>query len=84
MDARMRAFDPASVTQAETVLKNVAYDASAYECAAAADALVIATEWQQFRALDLERRRGLMACPGRRRPAEYLPAGGDEPLRVLR
>ena len=39
------------------------YCDSAYDCAEAADALVIATEWEQFRALDLERLRDLMACP---------------------
>ena len=35
----------------------------AYDCADGADALVIATEWEQFRALDLERVHDLMACP---------------------
>ncbi len=44
-------------------LKNVTYCTYAYDCAGAADALVIATEWEQFRALDLDRLRDLMACP---------------------
>ena len=39
------------------------YCGDAYDCAEAADALVIATEWEQFRALDLVRLRDLMACP---------------------
>ena len=47
----------------KTLLKNVAYCENAYDCAEAADALVIATEWEQFRALDLDRLRDLMACP---------------------
>ena len=35
------------------MLKNVTYCENAYDCAEAADALVIVTEWEQFRALDL-------------------------------
>ena len=63
MGARIRAFDPAGMSQAQAVLKNITYCADAYDCAEAADALVIATEWEQFRALDLDRLRDLMACP---------------------
>src|SRR5271155_2835170 len=63
MGARVRAFDPAGMHQAQTLLKDVVYCEDAYDCAEAADALVIATEWEQFRALDLERLRDLMACP---------------------
>jgi UDPglucose 6-dehydrogenase len=63
MGARVRAFDPAGMRQAQTLLKDVVYCEDAYDCAEAADALVIATEWEQFRALDLERLRDLMACP---------------------
>jgi len=63
MGARVRAFDPAGMSQAQAVLKNITYCADAYDCAEAADALVIATEWEQFRALDLDRLRDLMACP---------------------
>jgi UDPglucose 6-dehydrogenase len=63
MGARVRVFDPAGMIQAQTVLENVVYCDSAYDCAEAVDALVIATEWEQFRALDLDRLRDLMACP---------------------
>ena len=63
MGARVRVFDPAGMGQARPLLENVTYCTTAYECADAADALVIATEWEQFRALDLERLRDLMACP---------------------
>ena len=63
MGAQVRAFDPASMAQAKTVLDNVSYGASAYECADGADALVITTEWEQFRALDLKRLQKLMARP---------------------
>ena len=63
MGARVRAFDPAGMYQAQALLKNVTYCADAYDCAEAADALVIVTEWEQFRALELDRLRDLMACP---------------------
>ena len=43
---------------------------------AGADALVIVTEWEQFRALDLERLKSELAQPVRRRPAQHLPARG--------
>ena len=63
MGARVRAFDPAGMKQAEALLNDVSYCENAYHCVDGADALVIATEWEQFRALDLERIRDLMACP---------------------
>jgi UDPglucose 6-dehydrogenase len=63
MGAEVRAFDPAGMGQAQALLRNVVYCENAYDCAESADALVIATEWEQFRALDLERLHNLMACP---------------------
>jgi len=63
MGARVRAYDPASLDQAKAVLENVTYGDSVYACADGADALVIATEWDEFRALDLERLRKLMKRP---------------------
>jgi UDPglucose 6-dehydrogenase len=63
MGAKVRAFDPVGIKQAQALLSNVAYCTDAYDCAEGADALVIVTEWEQFRALDLERLRDLMACP---------------------
>src|SRR6185312_4983970 len=63
MGARVRAFDPASMDQAQALLSDVRYCTSAYDCANGADALVIATEWEQFRALDLDRLHDVMACP---------------------
>ena len=63
MGAHVRAFDPAGMSQARTLLQDVTYCEDAYDCAEGADALVIATEWEQFRALDLERLRDLMARP---------------------
>jgi UDPglucose 6-dehydrogenase len=63
MGARIRVFDPAGMDQAQSLLRDVVYCESAYACAEDADALVIATEWEQFRALELVRLRDLMACP---------------------
>ena len=63
MGAKVRAFDPVGMKQAQALLSNVAYCTDAYDCAEGADALVIVTEWEQFRALDLGRLRDLMACP---------------------
>jgi UDPglucose 6-dehydrogenase len=63
MGAGVRAFDPAGMGQARRLLDKVVFCADPYDCAEAADALVIATEWEQFRALDLTRLRDLMACP---------------------
>ena len=63
MGASVRAFDPAGMRQAQVLMPKVAYCDSAYDCAKEADALVIVTEWEQFRALDLERLRDLMTTP---------------------
>jgi UDPglucose 6-dehydrogenase len=63
MGARVRVFDPVGMNQARSMLTDVVYCKDAYDCVDAADALVIVTEWEQFRALDLERIRDLMACP---------------------
>ena len=61
MGARVRAYDPAGMEQARAVLGEVTYCESAYACAEGADALVIVTEWEQFRALDLDRLKEVMA-----------------------
>jgi UDPglucose 6-dehydrogenase len=63
MGARVRAFDPASIEQAKGILTDVSYGESAYACADGADALVITTEWEQFRALDLKQLQKLMKRP---------------------
>ena len=51
--AAIRAFDPAGMAEAKKLLADVAWCADPYEAAAGADALVIVTEWNEFRALDL-------------------------------
>ncbi|UGB24281.1 UDP-glucose/GDP-mannose dehydrogenase family protein [Methylorubrum sp. B1-46] len=61
--ARIVAYDPEGMEQARPLLQGVAYAEDAYACAEGADALVIVTEWNAFRALDLARLKGLMAAP---------------------
>jgi UDPglucose 6-dehydrogenase len=53
--ARVRAFDPAAMDNARAVLKDLYYARDAYDCAQGADFLVLLTEWNEFRALDLDR-----------------------------
>jgi UDPglucose 6-dehydrogenase len=61
MGAAVRAFDPVGMEQAKKVLPDLTYCGDAYECAEGAEALVICTEWEQFRALDLDRLKQVMA-----------------------
>jgi UDPglucose 6-dehydrogenase len=63
MGAKVRAHDPEGMDQARNVLPEVVYCDGPYACAENADALVIVTEWEQFRALDLERLKETMAAP---------------------
>ncbi len=53
--AKVRAFDPAAMDNARAVHPDVHYATDAYDCAAGADFLVLATEWNAFRKLDLGR-----------------------------
>ena len=52
---RVRAFDPAAMENTKAVFPELHYAKDAYDCAAGADFVVLATEWNEFRALDLER-----------------------------
>ncbi|NGM21805.1 UDP-glucose/GDP-mannose dehydrogenase family protein [Roseomonas stagni] len=58
--AKIRAHDPVGMDQAKAVLHNVTYTDSAYDCATGADVLVLVTEWDAYRALDLKRLRQVM------------------------
>jgi UDPglucose 6-dehydrogenase len=53
--ATIKAYDPEAMEEASHLLKDIQFAKNAYEAAQDADALVIVTEWDQFRALDLER-----------------------------
>ncbi|MCZ8086732.1 MAG: UDP-glucose/GDP-mannose dehydrogenase family protein [Brevundimonas sp.] len=61
--ATVRAFDPEGMAEAAHLLPDVQMTDSAYAAAEGADAVVIVTEWDPFRALDLDRLKGLMARP---------------------
>jgi len=61
MGAGIRAFDPVGMEQARIEMPDIAYCDDPYACAEGADALVIVTEWEQFRALDFDRLKRIMA-----------------------
>src|SRR6266850_925456 len=63
LGAKIRAYDPEGMEQAKTELSEICYCDGPYSCAEGADALVIVTEWEQFRALDLDRLKRAMASP---------------------
>jgi UDPglucose 6-dehydrogenase len=77
----VRAYDPKGMTVARTMLPGVEFAEDAYRCAAGADALVILTEWDAFRALDLRRLKATLSRPvvvdlrNIYRPSEMQAAG---------
>ena len=58
--ASVRAFDPAAMENARAIFPDLHYATDAYDCATGADVLVLATEWNEFRALDFGRLAKLM------------------------
>jgi UDPglucose 6-dehydrogenase len=61
--ATVRSFDPEGMAEARKAMPDVAYCDNAYDAMTGADAVVIITEWNEFRALDLERMRRLLRRP---------------------
>jgi UDPglucose 6-dehydrogenase len=61
--ARVSAYDPESMAQARPLMPGVDFHDDAYACAEGADALVIVTEWDAFRALDLARVKTALKAP---------------------
>lgn len=61
--ATVRAFDPAGMEEAEKLLKGVVFCNGVYGTMEGADAVVIITEWDEFRALDLDRVKSLLSAP---------------------
>ena len=61
--ATVKAYDPAGMDDARTMLSDVQWCEDTYEVLDDADALVIVTEWNEFRSLDLERVRSLLKEP---------------------
>jgi UDPglucose 6-dehydrogenase len=79
--AAIRAFDPAGLDEARNLMPELVYCDDAYDAATGADALVLLTEWNEFRALDLARIGRLLAEPlvidlrNIYQPAEMAAAG---------
>lgn len=63
MGAKVKAFDPAANDEAKAHLPEVEYGKDPYDVAKGSDALVLATEWNQFRRLDLQRIKTLLKMP---------------------
>ncbi|MBB4571967.1 UDP-glucose/GDP-mannose dehydrogenase family protein [Rhizobium sp. MC63] len=61
--AQVIGYDPEGMDNARKVIENIEYASGPYEAAAGADALVIVTEWNQFRALDFNRLKQSMRAP---------------------
>jgi len=61
--ARVKAYDPESVHEAGKVLSEVDFCDGPYHAVDGADAMVLITEWDQFRALDLDRLKALLKTP---------------------
>jgi len=63
LGATVQAYDPEGMHEASKILQGVAFKDGPYDAVEGADAVVIVTEWDQFRALDLDRVKILMAQP---------------------
>jgi UDPglucose 6-dehydrogenase len=61
--ARINVFDPEGMDQARLIMDDLTFFYDPYSCCDKADALVIITEWDAFRALDLDRIRSLLTAP---------------------
>ena len=61
--ASVRAYDPVAMEEAKHILPEIEYAENEYDAIEAADVLVIVTEWNQFRALDMEKVRSLLKAP---------------------
>jgi len=63
LGAKIKAYDPVAMDEAKKVIKDIEYCDGPYECADGADALVILTEWNQFRILDIQKLRHSLKEP---------------------
>jgi UDPglucose 6-dehydrogenase len=79
--ATIRAFDPEGMDEARKLMPDLVYCGNSYETMTGADALVLITEWNEFRALDLDRVKGLLRSPtvidlrNIYKPADMVAAG---------
>lgn len=63
LGGKVRAFDPVAMEEAKHSLPDIEYAADEYDAIKDADIMVIMTEWNQFRALDMKRVLGLLRSP---------------------
>jgi UDPglucose 6-dehydrogenase len=63
LGVKVKVFDPAAMEETKAIFPDIEYGKDAYDVAKGADALVLATEWNQFRRLDLQRIKGLLKNP---------------------
>ena len=60
---QVQAYDPVSMSVAKQIRPDLTLAANAYECGAGCDAVVLMTEWNEFKQLDLRRLKNLMKSP---------------------
>ncbi len=61
--AKVKAYDPVAMPNAKALLNNIEYVKDPYEAASGSDALVIITEWEEFKKLDLKKIKRLLETP---------------------
>ena len=61
--ALIKVYDPASMKEAKSLFQNIDYTENSYDCIKGADALIILTEWDEFRALDMGRVKKSLRSP---------------------
>ncbi len=63
LGASVKAYDPVAMEESRHFIEGIEYAADEYDAISGADAMIIVTEWNQFRALDLERVKQLLKSP---------------------
>ena len=61
--ASVKAFDPVAMDESRHFINGISYASDEYDAITGADVMIIVTEWNQFRALDLEKVKGLLRSP---------------------
>lgn len=63
MGAKIKAYDPIAISNAKRLLENIEFAQNAYAAAKDSDLLILVTEWNEFRQLDLKKIKNLMKNP---------------------
>ncbi len=82
MGAKVRAHDPVGMEQARKELPDIEYCDDPYACVKGADAMVVVTEWVQYRTLDLRAPQARYGASGGGGSAQYLLPRGDGGTRL--